>query len=365
LPLTPSGGGAFAANYHAYKELEGHNEARYAGSIQSQPDRFSSTISKLRRKILHLPGKFSPFSPSCLRRNAEEVDRTLEANDEMAFFRAITPWTHWKPDRPYAAYCDVGFHTFFHNTFSPKSFLKSDLERIWDSEKKFLESANAVFFESQWGLEQTRTAYGLPGTNFFYAGRGGVIPTPDKDCWPDNSLRLVTSAKNFKQKGGDLVAKAFDILKPEIPDLTWSILGGEPDFDWSKKDGVTYEGFLDPQREEEMDKMTDVLSRAFLFLHPTREDINPLVITEAAYFGCPSISVRKFALPELIQDGTTGLLIDPPIPPEAIAESIRLLISDPEGYRAMRKAAREFALKTSTWKLVGERMSRVIDKIQH
>ncbi|MDB5186163.1 MAG: Group 1 glycosyl transferase [Candidatus Saccharibacteria bacterium] len=68
---------------------------------------------------------------------------------------------------------------------------------------------------------------------------------------------------------------------------------------------VEYLGELD------FEEKIDVLSRARVNLHPTgfREPFG-LTVLEAAYCGTPTLAIAKGALPELIEDGRTGLLTE-------------------------------------------------------
>lgn len=95
------------------------------------------------------------------------------------------------------------------------------------------------------------------------------------------------------------------------------------------------------------------MQNAFLLVHPTREDTNPLVLIEAAYFGCPSISVRDFAIPELVLDNQTGFLIDRPCSGSDIAKKIEEAILS-SNYRAMRNEARNYSTRHFTWQATGE-----------
>ena len=363
LQDRPSGGGTYAVNYQASRALEFHYCIDRKPPIPIQARRVDAWISRIRRRLLKLPGSFPVFSDVRLRRNGMAVSRCLSERSPFVFFKGTTNWSLWKPDRAFACYTDVSFPTFFQNTFDSSDFCRDDIFRICGAERGFLDRADAVFFESHWGLEETRRIHGLEGRNFVYAGRGGNLPIPEADEWDGRSLRLVTMAKHFRQKGGDYVLDAFRRLKSDFPLLSWSILGGEPDFDWKQEPGATYEGFLNPDRPSDLGRMQEILRDAFLLLHPTREDTNPLVITEAAYFGCPSVSVRKFAIPELIRDGETGLLIDAPVATESLIDAIQTLLEEREYYLEMRRQARAFALANFTWDQVGERMAARIHEI--
>lgn len=357
LPHRRGGGGSYAVNHGASTALERHFSIDRAAPIPIRANRIEAWGSRLRRRILRRPGSFPVFSESRLRATASDVADALGPNHDLAFFKGITPWSGWNPDRPYAAYTDVVFSSWLANTFEPGEFLKKDICRIVDAERCFLENADAVFFESRWGLEEAKRQHDLEGANFHYAGRGSNLPIPERDIREGQSPALVTMAKRFRQKGGDLVLEAYTRLKPGFPELTWHILGGEPDFDWRNTPGVHYEGFLDPDVSGDLARMQAILANAFLLLHPTREDTNPLVITEAACFGCPSISVRKFAIPELIKDRETGILVDAPATSEALYLAVSDLLNQPEAYLEMRRNARKFALAHFTWEQVGGRIA--------
>lgn len=171
---------------------------------------------------------------------------------------------------------------------------------------------------------------------------------------------MLTIAKRFGQKGGDLVLEAYRRLKPAFPGLTWHIVGGAPEGDLRGLEGIVHEGVLDPGKVDELERLRGLLAGAFLLVHPTREDTNPLVLTEAAYFGCPAVSVRRFAIPELVEDGVGGILLDPPVEAGRLAEAVAELLRDRERYLRMREAARAAALRSHTWEKVVEVMAKGI-----
>jgi glycosyltransferase involved in cell wall biosynthesis len=260
-------------------------------------------------------------------------------------------------------YLDAVFHTFFENTFRTDEFDHSDIERICEEEAKFLEGAHGVFFESMWGMQKAKEAYSLRGAAYLNVGRGGLLDPPAQDSWDGSSREIVTVAMNFEQKGGDLVLEVFNRLKPTFPDLTWRIVGGPPPAGIASLPGIIYEGVLDPAVAQDRQRLERIMSNAFVLVHPTREDTSPLVITEAAYFGCPSISVNRFAIPELVVNGVTGLLVEHP-DPSLIATALTELIESPHRYRGLRENARSHALTNSRWDRVGDLINeRIADVI--
>jgi glycosyltransferase involved in cell wall biosynthesis len=360
LTLQPAGGGAYAVNCHAFRQMGRHFETVYCGPVEPRVPLVTDWVSKLRRKVLKRPGKFAHFSPTALERNATRVAQVIPDDAEAVYFRAAAPWCRCRPQVPYFIYLDVVFHTFFRNTFRPGDFEAGDLKRIWREEATFLEGAAAVFFESRWGLEQAREVYGLRGDHYHAPGRGGGIDPPAADVWDGSSQQLVTMAMKFRQKGGDLVMAAYRSLKPRFPGLTWHIIGGPPEDGWQELEGVVYEGELKPDEPADLARFRELLAGAFLFVHPTREDTSPLVLTEAAYFGCPAVSVRRFAIPELVRDGETGILVEFPTAAEPVAAAIAGLLEDAPRYRRMRVEARRQAVERCSWERIGETMTEEI-----
>ena len=330
--------------------------------IAAKTRRSQALQSKIQRRVLRKPARVFQFSEKNLGTLSREVTRILKTDDRPAFFKGITPWVGWEPDRPYFIFTDVGFATILENQDSKAQFQSPDLERIFRLERRFLERASAVFFESSWGRERTMESYQLDGENLQVSGRSGLFPAQDQDDFePGSKLPLVTIAKHFRLKGGDLVQDAYLQLKQRVPDLTWEIVGGEPDFDWKRLPDVHYHGFLHPEKPDDRRRYEALLRKAFLLLHPTREDTNPLVISEAAAFGCPTISVDRFAIPELVDHGVTGFLIKSPAQVAEMICMIESLIEAPLQYQTMRKATLNRAQREQTWGQIAE---NILTRIQ-
>lgn len=362
LERRPSGGGSYAVNWHAAIELEKRFALTYAGPLVPTLGRIETTVSKFRRRIAGRPGRFTYFSPATLDANARMVERYNTPGTEAIVFRSAARWCHCRPSVPYFVYLDAVFRTFFENTFDSRSFHADDIDRICAEEAAFLENASAVFFESQWGLDKARSSYALTGDRYSAPGRGGVVAPPASDTFMPGSHKLVTIAMNFQQKGGNIVMEAFRSLKPRYPDLEWHVIGAEPDGDWTSIPGITHEGELRPDDPAELTRLTSLLANAFLIVHPALEDTSPLVLTEAAYFGCPAVSVNRFAIPELVANGVTGILVDYPPAADDVAAAIATLVDDPSRYADMRREARVRSLARSAWDAVGSRISAEISR---
>ncbi|QJE96963.1 glycosyltransferase family 4 protein [Luteolibacter luteus] len=72
---------------------------------------------------------------------------------------------------------------------------------------------------------------------------------------------------------------------------------------------------------------SDLMSRASIFVQPSLEEALGLAVQEAIFLGCPAIGTRVGGIPEVIDEGITGLLVEPGSA-EAIAAALTRLISD-------------------------------------
>jgi len=98
---------------------------------------------------------------------------------------------------------------------------------------------------------------------------------------------------------------------------------------------VTYHGQV---LGEAKDKQ---FAQANVFLLPTSYpwEGQPLSIIEALAYSVPVISCRHKGIPELVEDGKTGLFVKPEAP-ESIADAVLEMTSSPEVYTRMSAAAR-------------------------
>lgn len=92
-------------------------------------------------------------------------------------------------------------------------------------------------------------------------------------------------------------------------------------------------------------EVIEALRAADIFVLPSRiagdgdRDGLPNVLMEAASQELPILSTSVSSIPEFIDSGKQGILVEPDV--EALSRALRALIADPEGRRRMAVAARE------------------------
>jgi glycosyltransferase involved in cell wall biosynthesis len=84
----------------------------------------------------------------------------------------------------------------------------------------------------------------------------------------------------------------------------------------------------------------ELMAAADLFVLASRHDAFPTAVLEAMAAGLPVVATRVGGVPEIVEEGRTGLLVGPGDPAE-LAAAIRALIDDPHRAAALAAAARE------------------------
>lgn len=95
----------------------------------------------------------------------------------------------------------------------------------------------------------------------------------------------------------------------------------------------------------------DDLPRAYrasaIFVMPSPVELQSIATLEAMASGLPVVAADAMALPELVRDGENGLLF-PPGDPEALADRIVSLLSEPDRAAGMGRASRRVAERHRT-----------------
>jgi len=146
---------------------------------------------------------------------------------------------------------------------------------------------------------------------------------------------ILTVARLVPRKGHRAALQAFSIMCREFPSAHYLIVGTGPEEDHLKQlvrekgleDRVTFAGFVPSE------KLPEFYCTCDLMLLANREEANGdvegfgIVFLEANAAGKPVIAGRTGGAVEAVQDGVTGLLVNPDDPSE-IAAALRRLLSD-------------------------------------
>jgi len=188
-------------------------------------------------------------------------------------------------------------------------------------------------------------------------------PNP-KVCAQDPTVLFAASlARGQEHKGLKTLLDAIKILKEEFSNIKL-IVAGDGDLknkyeSYAKqnnlKASVEFRGKLQGQ------ELPEAYRKANLFALPTASDSQPLVILEAMAAGLPIVSTRIGGIPNMIEDGEEGFLIEPHNP-QVLANKIGELLRDPQLREKFSEAARERAIKDFSWQKRMEKYNEILEK---
>jgi glycosyltransferase involved in cell wall biosynthesis len=161
----------------------------------------------------------------------------------------------------------------------------------------------------------------------------GVTPTPgNSPALPrraTSEIILGTAARLVELKGIEYLLHAAAALRREFPAFRVEIAGSGPQR--KKLEKTVAEAGLSGQVEflGWIDDLASILPRWDIFVMPSLEEGFPIAALDAMAAGLPVVATSVGGIPELIEDGKTGLLA-PPRDAEALASRLRLLLCNPE-----------------------------------
>lgn len=119
-------------------------------------------------------------------------------------------------------------------------------------------------------------------------------------------LRLGFVGNEFTRKGGDLLLRVHQERYADRAHLTL-VSGGLP-----RQNGHAWHN-VSTHKAVPWDRlMTEVVPGFDLFVFPTRFDYSPYAVIEAMTAGVPVVATKVGAIPEMIEDGVSGFLLEAP-----------------------------------------------------
>jgi phosphatidylinositol alpha-1,6-mannosyltransferase len=164
---------------------------------------------------------------------------------------------------------------------------------------------------------------------------------------PTQSPLVVSVSRLVPRKGMDVLIEAVDRLAPSYPDLTLAIAGDGRER--RRLENLAAHSQLDVRvlgriSDEDRSALLGVADVFVMACHNRwfglEQEGFGIVFLEAAAAGVPQIAGASGGAPEAVLDGVTGLVVDAPDDPGAVAEALRALLADPARRRRMGRAAR-------------------------
>ena len=236
-------------------------------------------------------------------------------------------------------------------------------------ERRNVERADLVVVTSRYSAEVAQREYGVP------LERLAVVPEPiDLEVWDDQFWRaprrprnapvVLSVARMYPRKRLSDLLHAAAILRARVPGIQVRIVGRGPEWEAVARlhavlglgDSVVLLGDLTRER------LAEEYVNASVFCLPSVQEGFGIVFLEAMAAELPVVACRIAAVPEVVLDATTGLLVAPR-DPGALAEALERLILEPALARRLGQEGRRRALGFSP-RAVAERFLSAVHSIQ-
>jgi glycosyltransferase involved in cell wall biosynthesis len=300
---------------------------------------------------LHSPYAFDLFSreaAAAIRRAAP--DRVVQAG---ALF-GPGPW----PVAPYHLYLD---HTrAIAERYPPAPGLPPAVayQPEWRArERATYRNAEGIFTMSAFVKRSLEDDYGIEPSRVRVIGAGPNVVPPGHDPWgapgpvEPREPTILFVGKRFVPKGGPELLEAFALVRREHPRARLALVSATCPTPLPA--GVRYHGLL--PREA----LGRLFGAAAVFALPTLREAFGLSLLEAMSFGLPVVASRIEAIPEIVSDGETGVLV-PPRDPAALAAALSELLREPARARAMGAAGRLRLQARYGWRRTAGEMLEVL-----
>ncbi len=253
-------------------------------------------------------------------------------------------------------------HSFKHRVRKKLSFLKT----------LTLKNAHKVICVSQFTKHLAEKILGQQNRQNIYVVHNGINPKKFKLLTQTvsdhkNDPKILSVCRLQPHKGIDQVLKSLPEVINHFPRLLYTVVGDGPDknrlIELSQKlllqNHVQFLGSL-PQPELER-----VYSDQDLFVLLSRQENHHvegfgLVFLEAALYRLPSLGGLSGGVPEAIEDGVTGWLVDPNDVTKIRAQLISIL-SQPSLIKSMGQTAYDKTREHKTWDKSFSKMFKILE----
>lgn len=240
---------------------------------------------------------------------------------------------------------------------------------IAERERRVYESAAGVVTLSRQVATSFVHDFGLPSdkVHVVHSGPNMDVAFGDAELLELRTRRdsspptVLFIGRQFHRKGGDLLIEAFRLVRREVCDARLVIVGPD-DIGVEPEDGIESWGFLNKEDPSGRERLLRAYAEADVFCLPTRFEPLGIVFIEAMHHGIACVGPDAWAVPEMVEDGVTGLLV-PPEDPGSLADALVRLLKDEPLARKMGAAGRKRAIGYFTWPRTIGRISEVLESV--
>lgn len=241
-------------------------------------------------------------------------------------------------------------------------------------ENRHYAGANTNLFSPDW-IELERSTYHNATSNFVRSSNVQRSMIEDYGCSAER-VKLVYAGSNasispaklrninytephilfvgfdWTRKGGPDLVEAFKLVLEQCPLARLTIVGAKPRLDLPNCE------VIGPGRPEELDQY---YQRASVFCLPTYREPFGIVFLEAMKARLPIVGTRVGAIPDFVEEGKNGWLVQPG-DIDGLANALLRLLQNPRTAREFGERSHQLIEERYSWEAVGKRMHEAISE---
>lgn len=231
-----------------------------------------------------------------------------------------------------AAHMVTGNYDYGWRRFSPRFQNVLRLHTLRSQMENELMRVNHFFMgRTEW--DRSIVKYFSPDSEYFHCPEG-IRPeiynsTKHWTYIPSDKMCLITITNGGTLKGNEIILQTAKVMKRLGFNFEWRVAGNRTGMDAAVK--RCHIDFKDVNvhllSRVTTDQIVEELSVAHAYVHPAIIDNSPNSLCEAQLIGCPVVSTQVGGIPQMVEDGVTGILY-PYNEPHTLAFKLMNLFAD-------------------------------------
>ncbi len=258
------------------------------------------------------------------------------------------------PQVPHFVYTD---HTHLSNLRYTSFNAKKLFSKKWiELERQIYNNATVTFVRSSNIARSLMDQYQYPSERIICIYAGNNVNTNHgkvrSKTYTDENILYV--GIDWKRKGGPELVNAFKLVLTHRPNASLTIVGTNPKIDIPN---CTVLGKISPE------EIAQYYEKATIFCMPTHIEPFGIAFLEAMQAGLPIVGTRVGAIPDFVQDGWNGFLVEPG-DVQGIHDALMKLLDNPDQRREFGERGFAIAKERYSWEAVGRRLRQhILEKL--
>ena len=247
-------------------------------------------------------------------------------------------------------------HTHLENRHYTTTGAPNLYSPAWiELERQIYQNAAITFLRSSNVRRSLIEEYGCPPEKavLVYAGSNAKVSPVKTKNTDYTKPAILFVGLDWKRKGGQDLVEAFKLVREKFPGASLTIVGADPDL---QVPGCKVVGKVPP---EALDRY---YQEASLFCLPTYLEPFGIVFIEAMTAHLPIVATRVGAIPDFVEEGRNGFLVEPGDIP-GLANSLLRLLENPALCRSFGEASFQLTRDRYSWEAVGDQFKQNILRV--